>query len=278
MRVVKSIKGVKRIIASARRKGKTIGLVPTMGALHEGHLSLVRLARRKSDFVVVSVFVNPKQFEPHEDLRTYPRNLKKDLRLLKKEGADLVFAPAVRTMYPVDSKTTVKVRDLSLVLCGVSRPHHFEGVTTIVLKLFNIMQPDIAVFGKKDYQQAVVIQRMVKDLHLDIRIILGNTIREPDGLAMSSRNTYLSKRQRTNAVVLYESLQWLKKAYKEGLRNPKPALKKIRSMIQQRGGRLDYVEAIDKKTLMPVKKLCKGTLIAIAVYFGSTRLIDNTVL
>lgn len=278
MRVVKSIKSVKRIITAARRQHMTIGLVPTMGALHEGHLSLVRLARRKSDFVVVSVFVNPTQFEPREDLRTYPRNLKKDLRLLKKEGVNLVFAPSVRTMYPVDSKTTVKVRDLSSILCGVARPHHFEGVTTIVLKLFNIVQPDAAVFGKKDYQQAVIIQRMVKDLHLDIRIVLGNIIRESDGVAMSSRNTYLSRRQRTNAVALYEYLQWLKKAYKNGLRNPKRALKKIRSMIQKRGGRLDYVVAIDKKTLVPVKKLKKGTLIAIAVYFGSTRLIDNTVL
>ncbi len=278
MRVVRSIKRVRRIITAARRKHLTIGLVPTMGALHEGHLSLVRLARKKSDFVVVSVFVNPTQFEPHEDLSTYPRNLKRDLQLLKKEGVNLVFAPFVRTMYAVDSKTTVKVHDLSSVLCGVSRPHHFEGVTTIVLKLFNIVQPDCAVFGKKDYQQAVIIQRMVKDLHLAIRIILGKTIREPDGLAMSSRNAYLSKRQRSHAVVLYESLQWLKQAHKDGLRNPKRALRKIRSMIRKRGGRLDYIAAIDKKTLVPVKKLKKGTLIAIAVYFGSTRLIDNTVL
>lgn len=278
MRVVRSIKRVRRIITAARRKHLTIGLVPTMGALHEGHLSLVRLARKKSDFVVVSVFVNPTQFEPHEDLSTYPRNLKRDLQLLRKEGVNLVFAPFVRTMYAVDSKTTVKVHDLSSVLCGVSRPHHFEGVTTIVLKLFNIVQPDCAVFGKKDYQQAVIIQRMVKDLHLAIRIILGKTIREPDGLAMSSRNAYLSKRQRSHAVVLYESLQWLKQAHKDGLRNPKRALRKIRSMIRKRGGRLDYIAAIDKKTLVPVKKLKKGTLIAIAVYFGSTRLIDNTVL
>ena len=278
MKVVKSIKKVKRIVHAVKRKRNTIGFVPTMGALHEGHLSLIRIAGKKSDFVVVSIFVNPTQFEPHEDLRRYPRDVTKDLALLKNEGVDLVFAPSVRLLYPSDFKTRVTVHDLSSVLCGVTRPHHFQGVTTIVLKLFNIVQPDIAVFGKKDYQQAVIIQRMVKDLNLDTRIVLGAIVREPDGLAMSSRNRYLSKRERTNAVVLHQSLQWVKMAFKGGLTDTKKALQKMRRMIHNRGGKVDYIKAVDKNTLAPVKKLQKGTLLAVAVYFSSTRLIDNTVL
>ncbi len=278
MQFVKSIKRVKRIVAAARRQRKTVGFVPTMGALHEGHLSLVRTACKKSDFVVVSIFVNPTQFEPHEDLRRYPRDLTKDLALLKNEGVDLVFAPSVRVLYPLDFKTRVTVHDLSSVLCGITRPHHFQGVTTIVLKLFNIVQPDIAVFGKKDYQQAVIIQRMVKDLNLDTRIVLGVIVREPDGLAMSSRNLHLSKHDRTNAVVLHQSLQWVKMAFKGGLTDTKKALQKMRRMIHNKGGKIDYIEAVDKNTLAPVKKLRKGTLLVVAVYFSSTRLIDNTVL
>lgn len=278
MQVVKSIKRVRRIVHAAKRKRNTVGFVPTMGALHEGHLSLVRTAGKKSDFVVVSIFVNPTQFEPHEDLRRYPREITKDLALLKNEGADLVFAPSARVLYPSDFKTRVTVHDLSSVLCGITRPHHFQGVTTIVLKLFNIVQPDIAVFGKKDYQQAVIIQRMVKDLNLDTRIVLGPIVREPDGLAMSSRNLYLSKHDRVNAVVLYQSLQWVKMAFRGGLTDTRKALQKIRRMIHNRGGKVDYIKAVNKNTLTSVKKLKKGTLLAVAVYFGSTRLIDNTVL
>ena len=278
MQIAKSITKVKRIVTTAKHKHKTIGFVPTMGALHEGHLSLVRIARTKSDCVVVSIFVNPTQFAPHEDLRKYPRDIKEDLALLRHEGVDVVFVPSVRTLYPSDFKTRVTVHDLSSVLCGVTRPHHFPGVATVVLKLFNIIQPNIAVFGKKDYQQAIIIKQMVKDLNLGTRIVLGPIVREPDGLAMSSRNQYLSKHERANAVVLHQSIQWVTRAFKNGLTDTRKALQNMRRMIRTRGGTVDYVTAVDRKTLTAVQKLKKGTLIAVAVYFGSTRLIDNTVL
>ena len=278
MHIIKNIKILKRIVKKHKDRGENIGFVPTMGYLHKGHLSLVRIARKRCKFVVVSIFVNPTQFGPHEDLCRYPRDLKRDVAFLKKEGVDVIFYPSVRAMYPYDYKTYVKVHDMSSILCGVRRPHHFQGVTTVVLKLFNIVEPDIAVFGQKDYQQVVVIKRMVRDLNLDIKVITGKIIREKDGLAMSSRNTYLLKKQRKHAVVLYQSLRWLKKVYHNGLTDPKKALKKIRGAIQQKGGKIDYVEALDKDTLEPVKKIKKGTLICLAVCFGKTRLIDNTLL
>ncbi len=278
MLLIRDIDKLKKITARAKKKGKKIGLVPTMGFLHEGHLSLVRIARRKSDVLVVSIFVNPMQFAPSEDFNQYPRKLNRDMRLLRDEGADLIFYPDTKRMYPANYATCVEVQGLSRVLCGISRPHHFRGVTTIVLKLFNLVSPDIAVFGKKDYQQAVIIKRMVKDLNLGVEIVLGKIVREKDGLAMSSRNTYLSKKQRMNAVVLYESLQWIRRAFKSGLRDSKKALSKIRTLIRSRGGEIDYVEAVDKATLRPVRRLKRGTLIALAVNFGRTRLIDNTIL
>lgn len=278
MLLIRDIDKLKKITARAKKKGKKIGLVPTMGFLHEGHLSLVRIARRKSDVLVVSIFVNPMQFAPSEDFNQYPRKLNRDMRLLRDEGVDLIFYPDTKRMYPPNYATCVEVQGLSRVLCGISRPHHFRGVTTIVLKLFNIVSPDIAVFGKKDYQQAVIIKRMVKDLNLGVEIVLGKIVREKDGLAMSSRNTYLSKKQRMNAVVLYESLQWIRREFKSGLRDSKKALSKIRTLIRSRGGEIDYVEAVDKATLRPVRRLKRGTLIALAVNFGRTRLIDNTIL
>ncbi|MBA7640901.1 Pantothenate synthetase [subsurface metagenome] len=278
MRLVKTITAAKKIIKQEKNKGKTIGFVPTMGYLHKGHLSLVHIARRKSEFLVVSIFVNPTQFSPDEDLKKYPWDIKRDLKLLKQEGTDLVFYPSVKQIYPSDYKTYVQVKDLSKLLCGVSRPHHFQGVTTVVLKLFNIIKPDIAVFGQKDYQQGVIIKRMVKDLCLDIKILFGKIIREKDGLAMSSRNTYLSTQQRENATVLYQSLRWVKWCFNDGLTSPKKAIKKIRAVIKQNSGKVDYIAAVNKNTLEPVKKLKKGTLIALAAYFGKTRLIDNTIL
>ena len=278
MRLVKTIAETKKIIRLEKNKGKTIGFVPTMGYLHKGHLSLVHIARRKSEFLVVSIFVNPTQFSPDEDLKKYPWDIKRDLKLLKQEGTDLVFYPSVKQIYPSDYKTYVQVKELSKLLCGVSRPHHFQGVTTVVLKLFNIIEPDIAVFGQKDYQQGVIIKRMVKDLNLDIKILFGKIIREKDGLAMSSRNTYLSTQQRENATVLYQSLRWVKWCFNDGLTSPKKAIKKIRAMIKQNSGKVDYIVAVNKNTLEPVKKLKKGTLIALAAYFGKTRLIDNTIL
>jgi pantoate--beta-alanine ligase len=278
MKLVRSINQARKIVASQKKEGKKIGLVPTMGFLHEGHLSLVRIARRKCDFLVASVFVNPAQFGPKEDLRKYPRDLARDLRLLRKEGVDLVFYPSQKTMYPKDFRTYIEVLEWSRLLCGVSRPTHFRGVTTVVLKLFNILTPDIAVFGRKDYQQAVIIKRMVKDLNLNVRIITGKIVREGDGLAMSSRNTYLSKTERGRAVVLYRSIRWLRQAYIKGLRDPEAATRKMVSMIRRKKGKIDYVALVDKNTLEPVRKIRKGTLVALAVFFGRTRLIDNTIL
>ena len=241
MRLVKTITAAKKIIKQEKNKGKTIGFVPTMGYLHKGHLSLVHIARRKSEFLVVSIFVNPTQFSPDEDLKKYPWDIKRDLKLLKQEGTDLVFYPSVKQIYPSDYKTYVQVKDLSKLLCGVSRPHHFQGVTTVVLKLFNIIKPDIAVFGQKDYQQGVIIKRMVKDLCLDIKILFGKIIREKDGLAI--RVPFFSLFTGSSVFLL-----------------------------------TDYIAAVNKNTLEPVKKLKKGTLIALAAYFGKTRLIDNTIL
>jgi pantoate--beta-alanine ligase len=278
MRLVNSVSQVKKIITSIKKKGDRIGLVATMGYLHDGHLSLVRMARRKCDFLIVSVFVNPAQFGPKEDFHKYPRSLRRDLRLLSKEGVDLVFNPPAKAMYPEGFRTYVEVSEWSKLLCGASRPLHFRGVTTVVLKLFNILQPDIAVFGGKDFQQAVIIKKMVKDLNLSVKVMTGKIVREPDGLAMSSRNSYLSKTQRKNAVVLYESLKWLRQAYIKGLRDPKLAKSKIASMIKNKKGTIDYIALVDKSTLEPVSKLRKGTLIALAVFFGRTRLIDNTIL
>jgi pantoate--beta-alanine ligase len=278
MHFVKTISTLKKILGKHKKRGEIVGFVPTMGYLHEGHLSLVRIARKKSHCVVVSLFVNPMQFGPHEDFHRYPRGMKHDLQLLRQEGVDIVFCPSVRAMYPRDYKTFVTVHDLSGILCGLSRPRHFQGVTTVVLKLINIVQPDLAVFGKKDYQQAVIIKQMVKDLNIDIKIVLGKIVREKDGLALSSRNVYLSKKQRRDAGVIYESLQWVKRSYYRGLTDSKRAVKKIRHMVRQRDGVIDYVEAVDRKTLKPVRDLKKGTLVCCAVYFGKTRLIDNIII
>lgn len=276
--MVKSIAQVRKAVRAQKKKGRKIGLVPTMGFLHEGHLSLVRLARRKSGFLVVSIFVNPAQFGLKEDLKEYPRDLKRDLRLLKKERVDLVFCPSVAQMYPGGYQTYVEVSRWSRILCGASRPVHFRGVATVVLKLINIVEPDIAVFGRKDFQQAVIIERMVKDLNLDVKILTGPIVREKDGLAMSSRNTYLSADQRKNAAILFRSLKWLKQEYGNGLRDPKTAESRMAAMITVKDGRIDYIAFADKNTLEPVKELRRGTLAALAVFFGKTRLIDNILL
>jgi pantoate--beta-alanine ligase len=269
---------MKSVIEKQKKVQHSIGFVPTMGYLHEGHLSLVRIARRKTDFVVVSIFVNPTQFGPGEDYARYPRNLKKDVEVLKQEKAHAVFKPSVRAMYAPDYETTVKVEKMSTVMCGHSRPHHFQGVTTVVLKLFNIVEPDIAVFGRKDFQQGQIIKRMIEDLNLSTKIILGPIIREHDGLAMSSRNVYLNPNQRKNATVLYQSLQWVKAQYKQGLRDASKAIIEISKMITNAGARIDYVDVVNAHTLHKVNRLGKGTLIALAVFFGKTRLIDNTTL
>lgn len=278
MHIIRTIAKTKGLIKKVKANGKTIGFVPTMGYLHEGHLSLVRIARRKSQFVVVSIFVNPTQFSPHEDLSKYPRDMKRDAVLLRKEKVDLIFYPSVNEIYPPDYKTYVYVKELNRLMCGASRPHHFQGVTTAVLNLFNIVKPDIAVFGAKDYQQGMIIKRMTKDLNLDIEIIIGKIIREKDGLALSSRNIYLLPKQRKDATVLHKALKMVRQDYQRGSSDPRIAKTKMRRLIEKKNGRINYIAVVNKNTLLPVKKLGAGTLIALAVFFGKTRLIDNTIL
>ncbi len=256
-----------------------IGLVPTMGYLHQGHLELVRVCRRHADLVVVSLFVNPTQFGPNEDYERYPRDVARDRTLLKQAGADILFCPTVRDVYPAGYATFVEVERLTQGLCGRSRPGHFRGVTTIVAKLLNIVQPDVAVFGQKDAQQAFVIRRMVRDLGYNLKLVIVPTVREPDGLAMSSRNTYLTPVQRAEAPVLYHSLVLARKMVRRGVERPGTIKAAMRRLIERRSsGRIDYIELVDTDELRPVARIKGRVLIALAVRFGSTRLIDNTII
>jgi pantoate--beta-alanine ligase len=276
MQTVKSPKRMQKICGELKRGGKIIGLVPTMGYLHEGHLSLVRIARMKSDILVVSIFVNPTQFGPKEDFGRYPRDFKKDRLLLEKEGCDYVFVPRVKDMYPEGYSTYVKVDEITHRLEGAERPGHFRGVTTIVTKLFNIVQPDISVFGQKDAQQAVVLEKMVEDLSFGVKIIIGATIREKDGLALSSRNKYLSVEERKQATVLYQSLREAKRLIKKGERNPGKIMARMRYMIKKRPlAELEYIAITDTNRLEPLSKIKEEVLISLAVRFGKARLIDN---
>lgn len=276
MEVIKSISDMKEKSASFKKKGETIGFVPTMGYLHEGHLSLVRLAKKRADRVVVSIFVNPLQFGPSEDYHVYPRDLERDFSLLEKEGVDVVFVPDEKEMYPSDYQTYVEVTRLTQGLCGAFRPGHFKGVTTVVLKLFNIVKPDFAVFGEKDYQQLKVIQQMVKDLNLDVEIIPHPIVREEAGLAMSSRNTYLSEEERHSAVALYQSLKMAERIIHDGERDAERVKTLIRDYLEKfPHNKVQYVEIVDPETLEKVTEIKGPVLIALAVFVGKTRLIDN---
>jgi len=272
---------------AARLAGKRLGLVPTMGALHEGHLSLVRAARRASDVVTASIFVNPTQFGANEDLAKYPRSLERDCKLLENEGVDLVFAPTVEEMYPTSqdghvrpaSVTWVTVEGLSNKLDGRSRPGHFRGVTTVVAKLFHIVEPDAAFFGQKDAAQVAVIRRMVQDLNLPVEIVICPIVRETDGLAMSSRNAYLDPKQRQQALVLHRSLEKVQQMAERGeLGAAELASAGRREVASEPSVRLDYFELVDPETLDPVEDASRGALVAVAAYVGGTRLIDNLVL
>lgn len=276
MELVKTISEVKDKINSWRKKGLKIALVPTMGYLHSGHASLIEKARKENDKVVVSVFVNPIQFGPNEDLDSYPRDIEHDSMLCEKFGADLIFSPEVEEMYPTGAYTTVMVKDLTNNLCGAKRPGHFNGVCTVVSKLFNIVTPDRAYFGEKDAQQLAVIKRFVKDLNFTLEIVGCPIVREADGLAMSSRNTYLSKEERKAALVLSKSLNNAKSLLQNGEKNAKT----IRDMIikeisSEPLAKYDYVEIVDSLTIQPVENFVDETLVAIAVFIGETRLIDN---
>jgi pantoate--beta-alanine ligase len=275
MRVFKTVRGMQSWSDQVRKKGKVIGLVPTMGYLHEGHLSLVRRARKQGDYVVVSIFVNPLQFGPTEDLARYPRDFARDARSLRKTGVDVIFFPSVEEMYPGRPLTYVEVPELSKPLCGRSRPFHFRGVCTVVAKLFNTVKPHLAVFGRKDFQQAAVIKQMVVDLDLNIKIVVAPTVRERDGLAMSSRNKYLSRVERERAPVLYAALRTARHLTRRGVRSPRAVIGWMQGMIERAGGRIDYISIVDEKTLKAVRAARKGDVVALAVFFGKTRLIDN---
>jgi len=278
MRIIRDIKNMQRISRDLRQQDKSIGFVPTMGALHVGHLSLVRQARKENDSVIVSIFVNPTQFGPKEDFRRYPRNLKVDAYLCKKEGVDIIFYPDICQIYPQGYKTYVLVENLSDFMCGKTRPGHFKGVATIVTKLFNIIQPDIAYFGQKDAQQAIIIQRMVRDLNMPNKIRVMPIIRESDGLAMSSRNSYLNVRERGDATVLYEALEKAKIMIREGIINSAKIILAMRNIIKKRKtAQIQYIEVVDLKELRPVKKVQGKVLVALAVKIGKTRLVDNII-
>ncbi len=277
MRIIKNIKEMQASSRSLLREGKTIGFVPTMGALHEGHLSLVRAARLDNDIVVVSIFVNPLQFGPHEDFERYPRDLEGDSEKLRKEGVDILFFPDMKEMYPSDFRTYVEVQGLSEKLCGAFRPGHFRGVATVVTKLFNIVKPSRAYFGAKDYQQTVIIKRLVNDLNMDIEVIVCPTVRESDGLAMSSRNLYLNPEERKAALVIYRTLQEVAGLIKKGERDA-GALKMW--MLKALGSEplvssIDYAGIYDPESLEEVSEIKGRVLIAIALRIGQTRLIDN---
>jgi pantoate--beta-alanine ligase len=276
VRIVKGILQMQRVAEEARRRGQKIGFVPTMGYLHEGHLSLIRQTRQLAQLVVVSIFVNPTQFGPQEDYQSYPRDLSKDTELCRGAGCDILFVPSVQEMYPPGYCTYVEVEGLTETLCGASRPHHFRGVTTVVTKLFNIVKPHLALFGQKDAQQALVIRRMVRDLNQDVEIIIGPTIRESDGLAMSSRNEYLTPQQRAEASLLYRALEWARTQIVGGERQAESLIRGMTQMIEEgETAEIDYVSIVDAQRLQSLKRLEGEVLIALAVRFGRARLIDN---
>lgn len=275
---LQTIDEIRTFLAPHRLTKRRIGLVPTMGALHEGHRSLMRRARGECDVVVASIFVNPTQFGPSEDYSAYPRPLEADLAICQAEGVDAAFCPPVEEMYAHESATTVTVARLTEGLCGTHRPGHFAGVTTIVAKLFNIVQPDAAYFGQKDAQQAIVIRKMVRDLFWPIDVVVCPIVREPDGLAMSSRNVYLSPAEREQALCLYAALTWVREQIEAGRHNADALVEDMKECILQAGPcSIDYVEIVDADELTP-KPLVQGRcLIALAVKIGKTRLIDNIV-
>jgi pantoate--beta-alanine ligase len=273
---INEILTLRRLIQEAKAAGKKVGLVPTMGALHAGHASLIRAARAETQFVVVSIFVNPLQFGPKEDLSTYPRPIERDLEICRQEKVDMVFMPSAEVMYPPGFRTYVEVLELADTLCGPSRPGHFRGVATVVLKLLNIVQPDIGFFGQKDAQQSRIIIQLVRDLSVPTEIRICPTVREPDGLALSSRNQYLDAQQRSQAPLLFQALTQAKILVECGETDVNVIRATLRSRLAMaQGAVVDYAEVVDAETLRPHNELKGDLLIAVAVKFGTTRLIDN---
>jgi pantoate--beta-alanine ligase len=279
MKICKTIEEMCSACREAKRGGQRLGFVPTMGALHEGHLSLVRAAKVSCDAVAASIFVNPLQFGPREDLGKYPRDFERDRALFEKESVELLFAPTVEEMYPSGAVTRVEVEGLSVRLDGRSRPGHFRGVTTVVAKLFHIVQPDAAFFGQKDAAQLAIIRRMVRDLNFPVEIIAGPIVRESDGLAMSSRNAYLNAEERKHALVLRRSLLRVKKMWEDGKRDAATLIAAGHDEVAgENSVRLDYFEIVDADSLESVENVADGALVAVAAMVGETRLIDNIVL
>ena len=278
-RILATATDIRAAVRAAKKQGKTVGFVPTMGALHAGHIALVRAAKARSDFVVVSIFVNPTQFGPNEDLAKYPRTFEADRQKLEAEGVDLLFAPTVEEMYPTGAVTFVTAEGITDRLDGRSRPGHFRGVTTVVAKLFHIVEPDVAFFGQKDAAQASIIRRMVRDLMFPLELVIVPIAREPDGLALSSRNVYLSAEERKQATVLSRALREVQARFEAGERNPAKLIEAARRVFAgEPSARVDYIEVVNWETLEPVATAQNGTLVAVAAFVGATRLIDNVVL
>jgi pantoate--beta-alanine ligase len=279
MQIFRGIQQMHSLTNVLRREGKRVAFVPTMGCLHEGHASLLREGRTRGDVLVLSIFVNPIQFGPGEDLDRYPRNLDGDCDIARSCGVDIVFTPAATEMYPPGFQTAIRIKELALPLCGASRPGHFDGVATVVAKLFNIIQPDVALFGKKDFQQLAIIRRMTTDLSLPVEIIGMPIVRERDGLAMSSRNAYLSADQRQSALCLYRAIRLVRERYATGERHAARLIEAARDLIQaEPAATIDYLEFRDADTLETAADVSDTTLMALAIKIGTTRLIDNTLL
>jgi pantoate--beta-alanine ligase len=279
MRITKTIADTRAAVRELRAGGRSVGLVPTMGALHAGHLSLVRAARAQCDAVAVSIFVNPTQFGANEDFAKYPRTWEADCALLESEGVELIFAPDASEMYPTGASTFVGVEGVSDRLDGVSRPGHFRGVATVVAKLFHVVAPDKAFFGQKDAAQVAVLRKMVRDLNFDLELVVCPTVREADGLALSSRNRYLSAEERNQALVLSRALRRVEERITQGATDPAPLIREALAMFAKEAGvRVDYCTIVDPDSLEDVADMREGALVAVAAWVGSTRLIDNTVI
>ncbi|MGH7830016.1 MAG: pantoate--beta-alanine ligase [Candidatus Binatia bacterium] len=279
MRIIEHIREMQNWSDAKRREGRSVVLVPTMGFLHEGHLELIRDGRKRGDELVVSIFVNPTQFAPHEDYGSYPRNFERDSELLAKESVDLLFHPVAGEMYPKEYQTYIAVERLSSDLCGALRPGHFRGVATVVAKLFHIVRPHVAIFGAKDFQQLQVIRRMVTDLNFDLEVVGHPLVREGDGLAMSSRNTYLSQEERRAALSLHRSLLAAESMVRAGERGREPIINAVRAELGKDPlVRVEYVQLCDPERLEEIKKVEGESLLALAAWIGKTRLIDNTIL
>jgi pantoate--beta-alanine ligase len=276
MEITKTIESVRSLVKTARSQGKKIGLVPTMGALHTGHISLIQAAVDKCDFVVVSIFVNPTQFVAGEDFEKYPRPIDADLEICRKTRVDVVFAPTKEQMYEEENLTWVNVEKLTEPLCGRFRPGHFRGVTTVCAKLFNIIEPDVVFLGQKDGQQAIVIKRMVADLNMPLEIVICPTVRQPDGLAVSSRNQYLSEKQKKDAAYIYKSLQKCREMIDAGITDTQKIITQMRKILHQSPSiKIQYVSIVDSETLETIDHIERKVLAAVAVKIGSARLIDN---